>query len=73
MTYEYLGRKCSKCKKDFIVGETIFRIVEQDYVTGQGNNAKKQKNIEKLCLECYNKIQEEINEPKEPSNDKINM
>ena len=50
------SRKCRRCKKEFEVGKIIYRIVEQDYQYGYGNNPKKQINKMKICKECFDAI-----------------
>ena len=47
---------CRKCKKNFKIGEIIYRIVEQDYQKGAGNNPKHQTNKIRICKECFDKL-----------------
>ncbi len=54
--YSFNTNHCNRCKKYFIIGEIIYRIVKQDYVSGKNTNAKKQTNKAKLCEECFKKL-----------------
>lgn len=50
------SNNCKKCIKKFEIGETIYRIVKQDYCSGYRTNPKKQINKMKLCEKCYKEI-----------------
>lgn len=50
------SRSCRRCKEKFVIGKIIYRIIEQDYQSGYGNNSKKQTNKMKLCKKCFDEI-----------------